>query len=211
MSLVHPGDRGATYGRLVRRNRFIGLLRLAVPASGAVILAALLVQIYVSSLGNRYGVGQITVTPDAIVVEAPEYAGILGDGSSYRVFADEARANKDNTDMIGLGNAAIVLNRADGVQMQAETGLADLDTLNQAVITPESTDIADSLGTQGTLGPSVFDWQNKVLTSEGPVDILYADGTTIRADGLVYDLDGKVWSFSRASVVLPSTPGETLP
>jgi len=204
-------DRRATYKRLERRNRLIRVLRLAVPAAGTVILCALLIQIYLSSLGGRYGVGQVTVTPDAIVVEAPEYAGILEDGSSYRVWADAARANKDSTELIGLGNAAIVLNRADGVQMQATTPSADLDTITQAIHVPQNTEISDSLGTVGSLGPSVFDWQKKILTTEGPVDIAYADGTTIAAEGMVYDLGAKAWTFSRATVILPTTPGEVLP
>ncbi len=85
LTLAALPDRRATYKRLVRRNRVIRVLRVAVPAVGTVILCALLIQIYLSSLGGRYGVGQITVTPDAVVVESPEYAGILEDGSSYRV------------------------------------------------------------------------------------------------------------------------------
>ncbi len=62
----------------------------------------------------------------------------------------------------------IVLNRADGVQMQATTPSADLDTTNQSIHVPEETEISDSLGTVGSLGPSVFDWQKKVLTTAGP-------------------------------------------
>lgn len=211
MALADIAGREAIYKRLRRRNRVVAVLRLAVPVLGAITLVALLAQIYLSSLGSRYGIGQISVTPDAILVEAPEYAGVLEDGSQYRVWADAARAATSNTDLIGLGNAGVVLNRADGVQMQASAASAELDALRQQVIVPGTAEIADSLGTQGTLSQSVFDWQTQTLTSSGPVIIDYADGTAIRADGLVYDADAKIWTFTRAIVTLPATPGEILP
>src|SRR5690606_22313394 len=129
MTATATHDRDRLYARLRRRNRFVSALRLGVPILGAVTLVGLIGQIYLSSLGARYGIGQISVTPDAVTVEAPEYAGVLDDGSSYRVTADLARAATSNTDLIGLGNASIVLNRTDGVQMQASALRAELDAL----------------------------------------------------------------------------------
>lgn len=211
MALTDSAGRETLYRRLRRRNRVVRVLRLAVPVLGAVTLVALLAQIYLSSLGSRYGIGQISVTPDAIIVEAPEYAGILADGSQYRVWADAARAATSNTDLIGLGNAGVVLNRADGVQMQASAPSAELDALRQQVIVPGAAEIADSQGTQGTLNQTIFDWQTQTLTSSGPVVIDYADGTAIRAAGMVYDAEAKIWTFERATVTLPATPGENVP
>lgn len=211
MALADDPARDGIYARLRRRNRVVAVLRLGVPVLGAVTLVALLAQIYLSSLGARYGIGQISVTPDAITVEAPEYAGVLEDGSQYRVSADAARAATSNTDLIALGNAAVVLNRVDGVQMQAAADRAELDALRQQVIVPGRTEISDSLGTQGWLSQSVFDWQTQTLTTSGPVEIDYADGTAIRAERLVYDAGARVWTFSRATVTLPATPGEPLP
>lgn len=211
MAFADQAGRTAAYQKLLRRNSVIGVLRLAVPAAGALILVVLIGQIYLSSLGSRFGLGQVSVTPDAVVVEAPEYAGVLEDGSTYRVWADEARAAVENTDLIGLGNASIVLNRADGVQMQASSQTAQLNALDQTVLAERATEFADSLGTQGVMEQSVFDWQNQILTVSGAVDIAYADGTTIDAEGLVYDLGAKTWTFERATVILPSTPGEDVP
>src|SRR5690606_14988676 len=128
MTATGTYDRDSLYGRLRRRNRVVAALRLGVPALGAVTLVGLLGQIYLSSLGSRYGIGQIAVTPDAITVEAPEYAGILEDGSRYRVSADLASAATSNTELIGLGNASIVVDRPDGVQMQANAERAEFDS-----------------------------------------------------------------------------------
>ncbi|MCW5722595.1 MAG: LPS export ABC transporter periplasmic protein LptC [Devosia sp.] len=211
MALAGSNGRDGVYARLMRRNRVVAALRLGVPVLGAITLVALVGQIYLSSLGERYGIGRLSVTPDAITVEAPEYAGVLEDGSHYRVFADAARAATSNTDLIGLSNAAVVLNRADGVQMEAFAARAELDALRQQVLVPGRTEIADSQGTQGALSQSVFDWQSQTLTTSGPVEIDYADGTAIRAEGLVYDAQAKIWTFARAIVTLPATPGEVLP
>ncbi|MNL28221.1 hypothetical protein D3C87_1498570 [compost metagenome] len=73
---------------------------------------------------------------------------------------------------------------------------------------PGLADVADSTGTTGTLRDSVFDWRAQLLTTRGPVAIDYADGSTVRAQGLVYDAAAVDWTFERSVVTLPSTPGE---
>lgn len=196
------------YRRLERRNRVVGVLRLLVPLGGAAVLAALGVQLLLASFTGRFGVERITITPEAITVEAPEYAGVLEDGSHYRVVAETARAATSRTDLIDLINAQVVLNRIDGVQLQADAISAQLDTTNQLTLVEGVAEIADSTGTTGTLVDSVFDWGRQVLTSEGAVAIDYADGTTVRAEGLTYDADAVVWTFRRSVVTLPATPGE---
>lgn len=209
MTLVAPGtDRAAHHRRLERRNRQVAVLRHAVPALGVVVLVALGAQIYLGSLGARFSVGRLSVTPDGIAVEAPQYAGVMQDGSAYRVEAVAAHADALRPDLIGLSEARLEVIRLSGVTMTAEAARGQLDTTNQLVNVPGLTEIADSTGTTGTLQNSVFDWSAQVLTSDGPVAIDYADGATVRAQGLVYDATTTVWTFSRAVVTLPSTPGE---
>jgi hypothetical protein len=197
------------YDRLGRRNRIVAILRLGVPLLGGIVLAGLLVQIYVSSFTGRFNIEQISVTPDAVVIEAPEYVGTLSDGSSYRVWAETARARVEQSNLVDLSNAILVLNRIDGVQLTMEAEEAQLDTAAQLTMVPGEADVADSTGTTGTLNDSVFDWGEQLLTSRGAVAIDYADGSTIRADGLVYDASTIIWTFLGSTVTLPSTPGET--
>jgi hypothetical protein len=197
------------YDRLGRRNRIVAILRLGVPLLGSIVLAGLLVQIYVSSFTGRFNIEQISVTPDAVVIEAPEYVGTLSDGSSYRVWAETARARVEQSNLVDLSNAILVLNRIDGVQLTMEAEEAQLDTAAQLTMVPGEADVADSTGTTGTLNDSVFDWGEQLLTSRGAVAIDYADGSTIRADGLVYDASTIIWTFLGSTVTLPSTPGET--
>lgn len=202
------GERFRVYKRLAMRNRVVAVLRYAVPAVGTVVLAALVVQIYVSSLGSRFGVGRITVSQDAINVEAPEYAGRLDDGSSYRVWSTAASAQMDQMDMVDLTGAALTLDRVTGVTMQANAPVATLDTTRRVVIIDDVAYVEDSTGTSGTLYKSEFDWVNQVLDATGPVHIDYADGAMVDAGGLHYDTKASVWTFTRATVTLPGTPGQ---
>lgn len=208
MAFADQPGRNARYRRLLRRNRVVGVLRLAVPAGGAVLLVALLIQIAISSFGARYGLGKIEVTRDRVRVETPEYAGILVDGSIYRVWAEEAEAAIANTDIITLTNAHVALERPDGVRREASAAIAVLDAVTQQVRIEEGAEIGDSSGTSGHLTDSVFDWASQTLTAKGPVEIDYADGATVRADGLVHDARLNRWTFSKAVVTLPVTPGE---
>lgn len=205
------GTFSPVYHRLQRRNRRVGALRLVVPVLGAVVLTGLIVQIVISSMGGGFTIGQITVTPEAVSVEAPDYVGIMGDGSRYRVSADRALATVERADMVGLSNASLVVDRIDGVQLTADAPLAQLDTTRQLIIVEGVTDVSDSSGTTGTLSNSVIDWHAQTLVSEGAVAIDYADGTSIRAQGLKYDAAAETWTFSRSVVTLPSTPGADEP
>lgn len=200
-------DRQALYRRLARRNRIVGALRLALPLFGLVVLLLLSRQIYLSSIGGRFGIGQISVTPDSVAVDAPEYAGLLEDGSSYRVWASLARAATARTDLIDLTDAALLVTDPLGTGRTAEAPEAQLDTANQQVLIPGTAQIGDSTGTEGTLVDSIFDWSAQVLKTRGPVAIDYADGTSVRAQGLVYDARARVWTFAHALVTLPETPG----
>ncbi len=208
MAFADQLGRQRQYKRLLRRNRVVGVLRLAVPLVGAVLLVALLIQIAVSSFGSRYGIGKIEVSRDRVRVETPEYAGTLTDGSVYRIWAEEAHAAIENTDLITLINARVVLERPDGLRREASAEEAVLDAVRQQVRIENGADIGESSGTTGHLTDSVFDWPSQTLTSRGPVEIDYADGSTVRAEGLVHDARLNRWTFTKAVVTLPETPGE---
>ncbi|WP_449393815.1 hypothetical protein [Devosia riboflavina] len=208
MAFADQPGRTRQYKRLLRRNRVVSLLRFVVPAAGSVLLAALLIQIVISSFGARFGIGKIEVTPDRIRVETPEYAGTLSDGSTYRVWAEEAAAAIDNTDLITMTNVKVMLERTDGVRREAAAEDAVLDTVNQQVRIEHGTEISESSGISGHLNDSIFDWASQTLTARGPVTINYSDGSTVRAEGLVHEADRNRWTFTKAVVTLPETPGE---
>lgn len=200
-------QRLAVYRGLRNRNRIVAILRIGVPVLGVLALVALLAQIYLSSLGSRFGVGRISVTEDSVTVETPQYAGLLDDGTAYRVSARAARAATEATDLISLEQAALTMDRPNGTSMQVDAEAAILDTTRQLVSIEELADIGDSTGTRGTVENSVFDYVSQTLLGEGPVEIDYADGTHLVAQGITYDAVKLVWTFKRATVTLPDTPG----
>lgn len=200
-------QRLATYRSLEARNRIVAILRIGVPALGLLALVSLIGQIYVSSLGSRFGVGQIAVTPDSIMVEAPEYTGLLDDGTAYRISASAAQAATEAVDQVGLSDAALTMTRPDGVVMTVDAAAAMLDTTRQLVVVKDEADIGNSLGTKGIISDSVFDYATQSLVGNGAVTIDYADGTHLVAEGMTYDAVNLVWTFTRATVTLPDTPG----
>lgn len=204
-------QRLAIYRRLEARNRIVSVLRIGVPALGAVALVALLVQIYISSTASRFGISQLVVSSDSITVETPEYSGVLDDGTAYRVSASSARASVDATDRIGLSDASLSMARPDGVTTQVDAAHAVLDTTTQLVEVPGTAEVANSEGTSGVLDDTIFDYRSQQLTGRGPVSIDYADGTHLEAEGLTFDATRLVWTFTRATVTLPDTPGANQP
>lgn len=207
MSHADVAERHAIYRRLDRRNRVVGVLRIGVPVLGVLVLVALLAQIYLSSLGGRFSVGQVSVSLDSISVDAPEYAGVMTDGTVYRVLAREAFAATHATDQISMRNAELTMTRPDGVVMTVEADEALLDTAGEKVVVAGVARIANSLGTRGTVENSVFDYVAQTLTGVGPVEIDYADGTHLVAEGIYYDVNAVDWTFTRSTVTLPDTPG----
>jgi len=204
-------QRLAIYRGLQARNRIVSILRVGIPALGIVALAVLVLQIYVSSLTSRFGIGQIVVSPDSVMVETPEYSGVLDNGTAYRVSAVTAEAAADATDRIGLTDASLTMLKPDGVTMLVDARAAVLDTTAQLVEIAGIADVSNSLGTSGVLRDSVFDYATQQLTGNGPVHIDYADGTELEAEGLTYDAIALVWTFTRATVTLPDTPGAGQP
>ena len=204
-------QRLAIYRGLEARNRIVSILRVGIPALGVVALSALMLQIYVSSRTSRFGVGQIAVSSDSVTVETPEYSGVLDDGTAYRVSAIAAQAAVDATDRIGLSQASLTMLRPDGVTMLADARAAVLDTTSQLVEIAGIAEVSNSLGTSGVLRNSVFDYTAQRLVANGPVSIDYEDGTALVAEGLTYDAVTLVWTFTRATVTLPDTPGASEP
>ena len=205
-------QRLAIYRGLEARNRIVAILRIAIPALGVVALSALLLQIYLSSRATRF-VKSFTdaCSPDTISVEAPEYSGILGNGTTYSVSAATAKASPTATNLISLTEAGLTMTKVDGVMINVNAQFAVLDTNNETVTIKDLAYVEDSTGTTGVVVDSVFDYASQALVGQGPVSIQYADGTTLDAVGMAYDLEQANWTFNQADVTLPETPGSQAP
>jgi len=198
------------YKRLNRRNRLIGLLRLAVPSLGALMLAGLLTEIvFFSSNSADFGIGRVTVNRDTVTVETPRYSGVATDGSTYTVQAATAQARLNATDTIDLTEATLVLVKTDGTEMRAAAAAAVLQTGKEQVTVPGVTEISNSAGTHGTLHGGFLDSKAQELTASGAVDVTFADGMTLQANALHYDYSAAIWTFSRATLSIPTQSNQS--
>jgi len=204
-------DRLRTYQRLAIRNRVVSVLRIGVPVLGVVVLVALVGQIYLSSLGGRFGIGRISVTRERVTIATPTYSGVLDDGSVYHVSASMAEASLDATDVMELSEATLNIVRSNGVVMDLQADTAQMDTTRELVTIAGETRVVESTGTTSVFSNSVFDWRAQELTGKGPVIVDYADGTHLVAKGLFYNSKEAVWTFTDAMVTLPNTPGADAP
>jgi lipopolysaccharide export system protein LptC len=201
-------QRSAIYASLVRRNRLVGILRIGIPALGATLVLALMLQFYIASLVPDFGFANIAIDRDNLVVEAPAYEGTGADGSRYSMSAESARAAIGNPDLINLTGAGFTLNQVDGSVFSARAEKANLRVSNQLVITEGATEVRGSSGVTGTVDNATVDVLGERLVA-GKADLAFDGGTTLEADTMSYDGKTRTWIFSKATLMFNTTPGAT--
>lgn len=199
--------RHGVYGALRTRNRRVGMLRLVVPGLGVAIFALLLVPIVLAQLGPDFSIGRISIDRDQLTVEAPSYAGLILDGSAYRIGADSARAALGVPNLIDLTGATVVVKRPNGVDVTALAAAAQLDTNTQSVTVAGATTIADTTGMDAMVEGMRVDFPGEMITSSGPVRVKFAGGETMTAGTMSYDAAATVWQFTNVVITLPGVPG----
>ena len=193
------------FNALVRRNHVIGILRLLVPGIGLAFTGFLVFQIIISSMATDYGISGLRVERDKIVIEQPRYAGVMQNGTAYRILADVAQVRVNNPDIIDLAGANITIDQEDGYQIVADASGAVLDIGNQNIVIPGILNTLDTDNVRGQLYDTTIDWPSQTLTSIGSVRLEFDDGSVIRAKSLVYDAKSGEWVFSG---VIYNTPGD---
>lgn len=201
-------QRSAIYASLVRRNRLVAILRIGLPAIGAVILLGLILQIVIGSLVPDFGFADISVDRGNLVVDAPTYSGVGGDGSVYEVQAESAHTALGNTDLVYLTKASFSLTQPSGTRFEAAADEARLHVPEQVVSVAGTTTVSSSNGLSGTVGNAVVDVPHERLVATGGADLTFGEAATIKADEMSYDGKAQVWRFTRAIVNFSSTPGE---
>ena len=212
MSLAARTDtieqRTAIYARLTRRNRLVRLLRIGLPVIGGIVLAGLVLQIYVGSLIPDFGFANITIDRDNLIVEAPVYTGVSGDGAVYTVSAAAARTRLGATDRIDLNDAIFVLEQTDGSRLEAKGAVAQLLVADEVVVVDGIATVEGTDGLSGTVIDAEVDVGAETLHSKGAVDLTLRDAN-VTADSMHYDGATSRWTFYNATLNLNATPGET--
>jgi LPS export ABC transporter protein LptC/lipopolysaccharide transport protein LptA len=102
--IVLATDRSDSFRKARRHSQLVKVLRLALPASGA-LMSLLYVGALVGSGGFSSGLPEVAIpriTPQDLSMQNPNYDGVTEDGGTYKVAAARARQNFEQTDLIEL-------------------------------------------------------------------------------------------------------------
>lgn len=199
-------QRADILGRIVLRNRVVDALRVILPALGVIAFLFLVGQIYLANVARQYGVAGIRIDRGAIVVEAPRYSVTGNEGSRYLVSAREARTPIDRSQIVEMVDATLELVQASGTSYFAKASTATMDSAAQTAFAPGVVEVTGTDGLEGTLTDVDVDSGNDLVTSNGAVNLRLPDGTTIDAATMVRDGKTMLWTFTRATVVVPDLP-----
>jgi lipopolysaccharide export system protein LptC len=200
--------RRAIYASLTARNRVVAILRIGLPALGALIFAGLVLQLYFGSMVPDFGFANVRIDRENLVFEAPSYAGTGSDGTAYELAAESARAGLSNADIVHLRGASVSMRKPDGSAFAAFAPTAQLSIASQ-VVTVGGMELSSNGGLSGTLGEAVIDVLHETLTAPGGAELIFGDGTGLRADAMTYDGATGMWTFTgQVKLSFAETPGE---
>jgi hypothetical protein len=174
---------------------------------GLLVLAGLVLQIVIATLLDQFGISNLRIDRDNLVVETPSYSSMTADGTMYSVASDDARAALGDTDMLHLTGARLTVTKPNGSWMKADAETADMRLSEQSVYVAGAMGIADSRGTEGIIHGVHANLVSGSMVSDGRANIRYHNGTTLDAETMAYDGKRQLWQFNRVTLVVPGTPG----
>ena len=195
------------YAALVRRNRLVGALRIVVPLLGALVLAVIVGAIVLDNLREQFGFASISIDRDNLVVDTPKVTGPDDEGTLYSATARTAKVRIGSPDIIDMVDAVLTLKPLDSAVFTAAAPSAALQATTQTLTVPGTMSVSSDDGLRGTLDDFYGDVLNWRMTAYGAVDLTFPRGMRVEARGMTYDGNARVWSFERATVTLPETPG----
>lgn len=198
-------QRAAILSGLVRRNRLIGVLRVAVPAAGVAALLVLMGQLWLANFARQYGVSGIRIDRGQLVVETPQYSAISEDGSRYLVTAREARTPLGSPDNIEMIEPHLTFTRPERSPFHAVSATATI-TGSHYLTAPGVVTVDSDDGLSGTLTDVHSDMTAQVTISDGPVDLTFSDGSHLTAANMTFDGKADLWSFDQATLIVPNLP-----
>jgi len=195
------------YRALTRRNRLVGVLRVAVPVAGAIVLAVVLGAIVLDNMREQFGFASIHIDRDNLVVDSPRVTAVGDDGTLYAATASMAKARIGSVDVVDMTDAVFTMTSTSGVTFSATAPAAALQTAAQTLTVPGTLGVKSDDGLSGTLEDFYGDMLNWQMVAHGAVDLTFPEGMQVQSEGMTYDGNARLWTFSRATVTLPMTPG----
>lgn len=202
-----PPDSTGPYARLLRRNRRVALLRWLIPAGGVVVALLIGGLIALDALRNQFGIAHLRIDRERMIVDTPELASMLPDGTVLTVSAGAASASLLSADQIALASPRLAMTSPNTPTMSAEADSAELNTTSQHLAVAGPTRFSSADGVAGSVEDLKANFTGKTADS-GPVRLTMPDGTSLTADSMAYDHAARVWTFRRVTVSMPYTPGD---
>jgi len=199
--------RDRLYAGLMRRNRLVGLLRIVVPAAGALVLTVVLAGVILDNLREQFGFSSLSIDRDNLLVDIPTVTATGDDGTLYSATARTAKVRLGSMDMIDMVDAVFTMTAPEGASFTATAPGAALQVGRQTLTVPGTVTVTSNDGLSGTLTDFFGDMQNWQIVAHGAADITFPEGMHVEAQAMRYDGNLKLWSFERATVTLPETPG----
>ena len=204
-----PDSRERLYAGLMRRNRVVAALRWLVPAAGVAVLLFVIGAMVLDVLSHRFGFSNIRIDRDNLVVETPKLTSTDDDGTLYALSARAARVRPTQTDLIDMEGVVFSMTPTTGPAVEAAAEAGQFQVSDQLLNVPGVTHISTTEGLNGTLEAVFADLMNWKMVASGTVDFTLPNGSHLVSDGMTYDRATGIYTFTRASVTLVSTPGET--
>ena len=206
-ALAPDPARERLYAALTRRNRLVGVLRIATPVAGALVLVVVLAGIVLDNLREQFGFASIRIDRDNLVVDSPKVTAVGDDGTLYAATARMAKMRIGSTDLIDMTDAVFTMTPLSGATFSAAAPAAALKTDAQTVTVPGRVGVKSDDGMHGTLDDFFGDMLGFQMVAHGAVDLTFPQDMQVQSDGMTYDGNLKLWTFTRATVTLQVTPG----
>jgi len=183
-----------------RHSRMVRVLRVAVPATVIVAMAA----IVAVSIFNPFrmlmpklpvDIGNLVVSGTKITMESPHLSGYTPDQRPYEVWAKTATQDvtaPDHVDLKTLRAKVLMVDQTTTVTLDARDG--QMDTKQQVLELHKDIFLQSSSGYEARLSQALVDMGKGTVTSEEPVDVKLLQGT-LTADKLRITGGGEVVRF----------------
>ncbi len=196
------------FNSLKRRNFFIKFLRIIIPLIGLLLLGFLSIKIFLDNLGTDFDMSGIRIKSDKVIIDNPQYSGVMGNGTQYSINSKTATTPIAGSDEIDIFENELNLLRPDNYQMRAISKNAIFNMVAQTVDIKGLLQTSDSNNMFADLYNSKIDWVAQTLITKDKAIIEFEDGTILTSETLVYDAQKEIWDFTKVRLVIPITEEE---
>lgn len=203
-------DNDRLFQAAIRHSRTVRFLRLAIPASLFLTLAAIAAIAYFNPLRALaklpFDPTSLVVSGTKITMEAPRLAGFTRDSRPYELTAKAAAQDMTNPGVLELKeiHARVMMKDTATLEMQAATGL--YDTKTDMLHLTEQIVITSSSGYKGWLQEAQVDIKKGKVVSDLPVVVEMLNGK-LNANTMEVVESGDLITFSGGVVMDVVLPG----